>query len=346
MKKMYLLFITAVVGSFLESKEPWSCVYSFVLTKKDHKKYHEKHLLLYKEKDVMPFTQLILSWNAFRPKKDSFIVKVRVRSAETKKWDTWHKIALWGKEQKSFFSRGGISTYNYCRLEMEKGYKGDAFEIEVAGEGDATIDLMYGLFVSLSNQEEFVSELPDHSLIGLKSCKVKRPVKKSQMMINHPRANALCSPTSVSILVQTLHKRHIDPLKTAQYVYDPSLNVFGNWPFNMAHAFEISHGNFYFHVMRPSSFKEIYDILKQNIPVAVSIRGPIKGGYTPYKHGHLLVVVGWNSDKNTVICFDPASNELDGVKKEYNVNDFLVAWEKSCRLTYVPQTRASIGLYS
>ncbi len=335
--KMRFVFCIIFFCMSSYSKEPWSHLYKYILTKKDHIFYKKKHRFVYKKTDVMPFTQLILTWNALRPKHGSFLFKVSVRNAHTNTWDIFHKVALWGKDQKSFFSKGGCSTFNYSRLEMEKNLLADGFEIHVEGDLDATIDNLKGLFVALSNQHQFTSEPYELRARGLSSCKVKRAVKKSQKMINHSRANALCSPTSVSMLVQTLQKKQIDPLVTAQYVYDPSLDIFGNWPFNMAYAFELASKRLFFYVMRPSSFKEIYERLKNNIPVAVSIRGPIKGGYTPYKNGHLLVVVGWDALNKKVICFDPASDELEGVKVAYDLHDFIVAWERSRRLTYMPE---------
>jgi hypothetical protein len=340
--KMKIISLLVLSSLYLQAEQPWSHVYKRILTKKEQQQYANKYRFIYKEKDVMPFTQLVLTWNALRPKKGTFTFRVRVRDYDTQKWDTLHKAALWGKEQKSFFSRGVTSAFHYSRLEMEKGKKADAFEVEVEGD-DATLNLLKALFITVSNQDEFQSEPQDERGNGLKSCKVKKAAKKSQKIINHPRANALCSPTSVSMLVQTLQRRHVDPLLTAQYVYDPALDVFGNWPFNMAHAFELGNGNLFFYVMRPSSFKEIYERLRRNVPVAVSIRGPIKGGYTPYKNGHLMVVVGWDAANNKVLCFDPASDDLDGVKKDYDIDDFIAAWERSRRLTYMPEILSSGG---
>ena len=332
-----MLLCVSIFSGSLRAEKPWSCVYQYIFSEEDEENYEGKHHFIYKKNSVMPFTQLIFSWNSNRPEDGSFLFKLRVRDAATKKWDTWHKVATWGVEQKSFFSRGTYSTFHYSRLEMEKGCLADGFEIEVDGEGDATIDLIKGIFIAVSNQSEFVPEPYNDRGRGLRSCKVKRAVKKSQMMIDHPRANALCSPTSVSMMVQTLQKRFVDPLSVAQHVYDPSLNIFGNWAFNMAHAFELGRDNLFFYAMRPSSFDEIHKKLRKNFPVAVSIRGPIKGGYTPYKNGHLLVVVGWDAHHNKVICFDPASHELNGVRIEYDIHDFIPAWERSRRLTYMPE---------
>ncbi len=335
--KIGFVFLIMFFFTITYSKEPWSHLYKYILTKKDHALYKKKHYFVYRQTDTMPFTQLILTWNALRPEKGTFIFKVSVKNAQTNKWDTLHNVALWGKEQKSFFSKGVCSTFHYSRLEMEKNLLANGFEIHVEGDSDALINNLKALFVSICNQHEFISEPYELRAKGLSSCKVKRAVKKSQMMINHSRSNALCSPTSISMLVQTLQKKHVDPLKTAQYVYDPSLDIFGNWPFNMAHAFELASKRLFFYVMRPSSFKEIYERLKNNIPVAVSIRGPIRGGYTPYKNGHLLVVVGWDALNKKVICHDPASNEFEGVKVAYDLHDFIVAWERSRRLTYMPE---------
>ena len=337
MKHIHFIFFLHFFAIQLSAKQPWSEMYKRIFTSQEQHDLYGKHSFIYHRDSVMPFTQLIVSWNAQRPESGEFLLKARVRHADTKKWDTWHTIASWGKHQKSFFSRGAFSTFHYSRLEVEGGAVADAFEVALEGTQDATMDTVSGIFVCVSNQSAFIPESYHGKGLGLPSYKVKRAVKKSQMMIDHPRANVLCSPTSISMVVQTLHKQPVDPLITAQYVYDPSLNVFGNWAFNVAHAFEIAGGNYFFYTARPSSFKEIYACLKKNMPVAVSIRGTIKGGKKSYNNGHLLVIVGWDARHKKVICFDPRFDELAEVKREYDFDEFIPAWERSRRLTYMPE---------
>lgn len=333
----YAIAIMVLLGGWqAQAKMPWSHIYKRLLTDKDHTK--KKQSYVYKQDSrKMPFTQLIISWNAQRPTQGHFLFKVRVRDLNTKKWDIWHDVAIWGKEQKSFFSRGSLSVFNYSRLEMEGGREGDAFEIVVYPQNGASLSQLKGIFVAASHVDQFKQEAHLEAIKGLRSCSVQNLALKSQMEIDHPQANSLCSPTSVSIVVQMLVDAFIDPLTTAHGVYDAGLNIFGNWAFNMAHAFDLVGGKFLFYAMRPSSFREVYECLQKNIPVAVSIRGEIKGGKKPYNNGHLLVVTGWDAQNKKVICCDPAFDTADQVKREYEIAHFLSAWERSRRLTYMSE---------
>ena len=156
-------------------------------------------------------------------------------------------------------------------------------------------------------------------------------------MVDHPRNNGLCSPTSMSMVVETLTQRKVEPLLFSKYVYDEGLDVFGNWSFNMAHAFERSHKQALFYTTRLGSFAELHSLLKKDIPVAVSVRGAITGARKEYRNGHLLVVVGFDADTKKVICHDPAFDTHDQVNQKYDLHDFIVAWERSRRLTYKPE---------
>ena len=123
------------------------------------------------------------------------------------------------------------------------------------------------------------------------------------MVIDHPNFDELCSPTSTSMFLSYLLNREINPKEFALGSYDQKLGRFGSWPFNIAHAFEVSGGKYYFHTERLKSFKHLHDYLCNSIPVVVSIRGPINGGARPYKNGHIILVIGYNNQNKKQIFF-------------------------------------------
>ena len=56
-----------------------------------------------KIRQSLPFSELILSWNASRPQKGKFVFWVNIKH---KNWSGWRKIAEWGKDgQKTFIHR-------------------------------------------------------------------------------------------------------------------------------------------------------------------------------------------------------------------------------------------------
>lgn len=291
--------------------------------------------------EVQPFSQLLFSWNALRS-KGHFSFWVQVRDHITKKWYDWHQAAWWGTDnkgkniQRSLQSKSKYGTqYLYVRLELPKNRLADAFRIKIRAHNGAHIGDVKRLTVNTINLKKFYSEAHNSSLSSLPSVYISAVPLHSQMVLKHPRNNVLCSPTSTTMLLGYLLKRKLDPRDIAQGVYDHGLGIYGSWPFNVAHAFEICKGRVSFHVERLNSFKELHKHLTHGMPVVVSVRGPLKGAPLPYAQGHLLLVVGYNKRFKKVLCQDPAFNSNDKTAVAYDLKNFLTAWERSHRLAYI-----------
>ncbi|MFT6765835.1 MAG: hypothetical protein ACJAZS_000729 [Alteromonas naphthalenivorans] len=336
MKKLFLFIFT--VTSVI-AQEPWAHTYKHIYSVNQMRQNKRKDMVQISNHKSLPFTQLVFSWNAYRPQRGTFTFYARVKDKKTQTWDQWHKMVEWGSDiQKSHFSRGKHSVFNYARLEMEKNRKGDAFQVKVMRDGKkASLGHLKGVMVTAADFTRFTIEPYNQRGKNLDSCRVAHVPKKSQIMIDHPRCNALCSPTSVSMVVEAITGKPIEPLSFSSYVYDEGLDVFGNWGFNMAHAFEESRNRALFYTTRLGSFNELHALLKQNIPVAVSVRGAIPGAKKDYNNGHLLVVVGFDAKNKKVLCYDPAFDTHDEVGRKYDLQHFIVAWERSHRLTYKPE---------
>jgi hypothetical protein len=76
-------------------------------------------------------------------------------------------------------------------------------------------------------------------------------------------------------------------------------------------------------------------MLKQRVPVVVSVRGSIIGAPKEYNNGHLLLVVGYNAAGHTIVCHDPAAPTDEETLKEYPADSFMKAWDCSRRLSYI-----------
>ena len=348
MKLSMVVFCGLMLSTYLDAsvvQEPsvsWSCVYKKEYTEGECEQHYFSKELLFAPSKVIPFTQLIVSFNVERPTEGSFefFLRVHTQGKNDNEWEPWNKIASWSDSiQKSFFSKSSDATFNYVRLEMNTVLFGDGFQLRVEKTKTATLDAVKGLFVCASNYKEFKPERPYLASKGLACVRVKGVLKKSQKLIDHPRIGALCSPTTLSMVLEFLTQESIDPLETARNVYDEGLDVFGSWPFNMAYAFEKTKGRFFFYVARLSSFAQLHKILSF-MPVGLSVRGAIKGARKNYPSGHFLVVVGYDADKKQVICFDPAFDTLDKVEVAYDIAEFLPAWERSNRLIYRVRSRA------
>ena len=282
------------------------------------------------------FRQLIFSWNAIRPKQGYFTFYVQSRDSATKKWSDWYKMIEWGQAvQRSHLVKlgSGQPEYVYVRLEQPLGRHADGFKLRVEVHGQAQLDDLRYVSLSLSDFTKFKPE-PINELSHLPTVRINGVPKRSQMVLNHNDCKMMCSPTATSMQVSYVSKQPIDPLAFASKSYDYGLGAYGSWPFNVAHAFEVC-PNRTFRLVRLDSFRDLHSYLKRKLPVVVSVRGYMQGAPQEYKNGHLLTVVGWDQARQLVICHDPAIYGDRQVRHGYKLSHFLRSWESSHRLAYV-----------
>jgi len=333
-----MLFFVSLHGQDgQEIKNPWSGLY-YKTFAQDESETHKDKLQIFFAKDDLPlFNQLIFSWNAERPDKGYFSFWVQVHDAKNNQWSTWHRMSDWGAGvQRSYLSKSdGIAYNNFVSLTMSSNLLGDAFRVKAVVHDGASLALLKACAVSLSHESNFKSEVFDAQLASLPSIYIRNVPTISQFALVHPRNNAICSPTSCTMLTSFLSGKTVNPIHFAQNSFDAGLGVHGSWPFNMAHAYEICDGLYWFFTTRLNSFVGLHQRLKQGFPVVVSVRGPLEGAAAPYQSGHLLTVVGWDAKKQEVIVHDPAFKTDRETVHRYPLNSFLQAWEKSRRLTYL-----------
>jgi hypothetical protein len=155
------------------------------------------------------------------------------------------------------------------------------------------------------------------------------------MTFEHERKDALCSPFSIAMVVRFFTRTSCCMYDLVEGVYDYGLDVYGSWPFNIAHAFNTSDCKLTSRILRLKDFHSVYtSYLRHDIPLIVSVRGPLVGGATPYAGGHLLVIVGFDNQSQEVICHDPAFATESEVEVRYPLKNFIRAWERSRRLVY------------
>lgn len=318
-----------------QQTEQWTWFHRKVFNEQEQQENAAKSPLAFAKTDLPKFSQLVFSWNALRPEKGHFTFYAQVRDARTQKWSKWHQMAVWGAEkQKSFETDPDhISSYHHVRLESKPLLLADGFAIKVEAHDGAHLDKLKAFGVNLANLHLFSPE-KEHTIPGLASVMVQGVPKYSQFELDHPRNDGLCSPTSCAMLTAYLLSKQIDPIDFAEKSHDQGMDKYGSWPFNIAHAFERSEGKILYAIKRLNSFKDLHQNLVKGIPVVVSVRGQIHGAPRPYKNGHLLVVIGYDTKTKEVICHDPAMASALYVRKKYPIKSFLQAWERSHRLAY------------
>ena len=274
--------------------------------------------------DVAPFEELILSWNAKRPRLGAYQLFLSVHAKE---WSKWIPYALWGaKEQKSYHTVTPLATVFQDTLEAKTPLNG--FRVKIIGH-NTDLSGVRSLHACLTNPKEFaiqpVAELP--------TLEWKIDSLHCQRGLKHPRCLDLCSPTSTTMAVNFLSKKaRINPLLFAKRVHDAGFDIYGNWAFNVAESFHRLGEGFSCSVERLGSFQELHQLLSEQTPVVVSVKGPMPGAPLPYAEGHLILVNGWDNAKRRVLCADPAEFN---VMTSYAIEDFLTAWGRRRNLAYV-----------
>jgi hypothetical protein len=321
--------------------DQWTWLYYRTFSPQDYDSFKEKNDIFFAKDDVPLFSQLVFSWNSLRPSKGYYSFWVQARDADNKKWGSWHKMMEWGSHvQRSFKNKvDQFTSYEHVRLEISPDKLADGFRVRISSHDGASLQLMKAFAVSLSNFSNFKSEVDSGGWSSLSSVYIRNVPTISQFALDHHRADAICSPTSCTILTSFLLQNYVDAHDFAEKSFDKGLNVYGSWPFNMAHAFETCAGSFLFFTARLNSFSRLHQRLQDGIPVVVSVRGPLRTAASAYKHGHLLVVVGYDAKTKEVICHDPAFKNDRATVHRYAVKDFLEAWERSRRLAYVTELK-------
>lgn len=306
---------------------------------KARNKNKRKESLIFAQDSTAPFTQLIVSWNAFRPQSGYFSFYVQVRNAATKAWGTWHHMVDWGVGvQRSFESKSdGFSSYVHVRLETDDKKEADGFRVKVEPHQSASLSLVHGLSAAYSNFNIFKPQPHKNIDQDYASVHLSDMPSIAQFALDHEDKGRMCSPVSCSMVAHYLTGMYKNPLSFAVGSFDVGLGVYGSWPCNTAHAFDSCEGKARFFVRRMNNFKELHQQLAQGLPVIVSVRGSLPGALKPFPHGHLMVVMGWDSQARHVLCHDPAAESDLLVFKRYPLEDFLRAWECSHRLSYVAE---------
>jgi hypothetical protein len=318
----------------------WVWVYTKEFSANEQHAHGGAQEMLVEKKKLSPFTQLILSWNAYRPTRGQYTFWVQGRDAQTGLWSSWHKMMSWGPSLQCSYQSDAdmIAQHHHVRFEACQGKKMQGFRVKVTAHGGASLQTLHALTVTYADLTNFTEE--DSACYDtLPSVRIKKVPKRSQFALQHPEKHRLCSPTSCAILIEYFSQERCNMHTLAHAVFDKGLDTYGSWPFNMAHAFELCQGSHWWRVVRLPSFKQLHAMLQHGCPVAVSVRGFMRGAPKSYDNGHLLVFIGYDASTKAVICHDPACAYDKITARKYALEDFLRAWEKSHRLAYCAYER-------
>lgn len=283
---------------------------------------------VWKEENLTPFNELMLTWNAARPESGKFHFYISVKTEE---WSPWLLYATWGSEgQSSYQSSGPVKVYQDA-VEVAEGKKATSFQVKIEAEGSASLNGIHGLHV-YTNGDKVQEWTNTHYQTSV----FLEVAGLSQMTVAHPRHMDLCSPVSTTAATRFLsHDSSIDPAVFAQKAWDSGFDIYGNWVFNVAESYTYLGKEWSCWVERLNGFDPIYERLSQGTPVIVSVRGPLAGSASPYAKGHLMAVIGYDPQQQKVKCMDPAFPKDSETLVSYDFTDFMEAWGRRGNVAYV-----------
>ncbi|MBX7067228.1 MAG: C39 family peptidase [Parachlamydiales bacterium] len=280
--------------------------------------FHSNEAEEFKQENLSPFDEMMISWNGQRPKTGVVNIYARVFLNE---WTPWLKYGAWESHSQSSTQEqaGSVKVYQDA-FEVLEGKKATGFHIKA--------DEPMRLHVYTNGESEQGSASP----LGPVFLQVDG---LSQIALAHPRNRDLCSPTSTAAVVRYLTRKTVDPIQFATSVRDHGFDIFGNWVLNVAESSIHLGPAWNAWVERLYGIGDIYQRLLLGTPVVVSVRGPLPGSAQPYAKGHLLVVTGLDPVEKEVHCMDPAFESDAKTHVRYKLDDFLAAWERRGKVAYV-----------
>jgi hypothetical protein len=273
-------------------------------------------------KTQQPFTELIVSWNGHRPKTGFWKFSASLYNGE---WCEWLPLAEWGSGVQRTFSYDPPDSFAKSYQDVATMKSGDAtgYRIRIEALDGATLSALHSVNASFCCPHM----IEINPLYDLPTVNLLNVFPRSQQILNHLRSKDLCSPTSTTSAINFLLKNgSIDPVEFAEKAHDKAFDIYGNWILNMAAAYEALDGTHLTSVARLVDFADIHAKLSQNMPVVVSVRGPLKGGARPYEFGHLIFVTGYDRDTRKVHCMDPAFDTDAETVTSYDLDEFLIGW--------------------
>lgn len=272
---------------------------------------------LWEERDTCPFNELILSWNGIRPKQSTWTFWVSFHEGE------WLKYAEWSPDSQQTFKSIGDFGHTNQDIAVAKEVS-THFRIKVEGN---ELEKLHRLTVCLSHSAHFSPLTPQN----LTPVLLKDVPRQSQMVLDHPRREGLCSPTATCTAINYLFpSKRLDPIAFASRVYDAGFNMYGNWILNIAESYNQTQSPC--RVERLADFNALHAHLVQGKPVVVSVQGTLKGTLKSYDEGHLMCVIGY--DGTQVYCIDSRFLTNEATYVSYELTDFLAAWGRRRNLAY------------
>jgi hypothetical protein len=279
------------------------------------------------------YTEAIASWNATTP--PGTWIEVQFRAQYGTRWSKWYILGIWASDYST------IDRHSVQSQGDSDGYVAvDTFVSTNKKEATSKFQLKIRLFsVNGTATPSVRNASVAYSMSAPKSATVSTgdpslwnrtlSVPKCSQMVYPDGGEVWCSPTSTS-MVLAYWDNYTGPCEpgvraAVNGVYDWIYNGHGNWPFNTAYAATFGYEGY---VARLTSLGTAEKFIAAGVPVVMSIawkNGELSGADINSTNGHLLVLVGFDTQGNPIIN-DPASPSDLAVQHTYLRSEFEPLW--------------------
>lgn len=286
------------------------------------------------------FDWLLPWWNADSAGSGSLAFFLSVQGdpvgEERAGWSPWYPMGEWGAISKSFEARDEQAKVETDTLKL--AHKARAWKLKVEfSAGEEGLGMARLSRCGVIVRDASVGRVP--GTVPGSGCEVLPVVPaRSQLVEDSSIRGRICSPTCVSMALEALGREY--PTRfVASDCHDSGAGIYGNWPFNVASLWRLGARARldYF-----TSMDEAAACLDRGYPFIASVRfgeGELSGSPVSKTSGHLILVRGLERDssgRERVLVNDPASPDLAGVPRSYDLREFERAWKG---VAYVIESR-------
>ncbi len=292
------------------------------------------------------FEYLVASWNADTPR--GTYVEVFGRAYVDKKgaWSSWLSWGKWSPyiQRASTNDEDGLAMVDVDTFTV-LGTGGETasrfqFKAVLSAQEAGVSPVLRQLAASMKNTLQDQSIEVFHREVELPEKVILSTPSYSQMVRDRSIANSICSPTTMTMLVNGFGE-DLFPEEIALNEYDFAYEGFGNWSFTVAAGGMYGYDVYCMY----ADFDFLREQLAQGYPVGISVKySSQKNGSNPYLEngaandtsGHLISIVGYETIDGVDYFYSndsAAGSDEACLLRRYKTEQLDAAW--SGRLAYV-----------
>lgn len=271
--------------------------------------------------ETAPFSEITPSWNSYTNIESSIelLTKVRIDGI----WTPFISYGIWSTDGYNIgvknLYKDDLVRVTVDRIFVNNDKTADAVQMKVVFRGKNPKLRRIVFSTNGGNDDEVTG---DYLKI------IDNVPQISQMASGHKDSNRICSPTSVTMVLQ-YYGKDAKLFDTARGTFDTGKEIYGNWPQNAAYSGEQGMKAY---TKCCKSINPIKNLISKNIPVVASVVSQtaeeLDGSGQGFPSGHLMVVVGFciKDGIEYIVVNDPAADTDNEVRRYYRLDQWVKVW--------------------